>query len=296
MREIDWDDLRIFHAVAERGSLNAAAKALGVNHTTVLRRVAQLEDRLGVRLFDRLPTGYVLTAAGEEIRDAARAMADTVAAVDRKITGKDLRLEGSVRIATADSLALSILPPLLKAFHAAYPGIVIELAVANTFANLTRRAADVAIRPTNSPPDTLIGRKVGSIGYAVYGTKRVAAGFDLKKPLDHPWLALDDELADTTGGTWLRTHLPALRPVLRADSFVALRDAARAGLGVALLPCYLGDSAPDLMRASTPIKGITTDLWMLTHEDLRHTARVKAVMDSIGDALIASRAVLSGAR
>lgn len=294
MRGLDWDDLRIFHAVAEHGSLNAAAKVLHVNHTTVLRRIGAFEDQLGVRLFERLPSGYVLTPAGEELLAAASGMADTVAAVERKVKGQDLRLEGELRVTTTDSLGMSILPAILKDFHRAYPGITVELATTNVFVNLTRRAADIAIRPTNDPPDTLVGRKVATIRYAVYATKRMAAGFNLKQPATHPWVMLDQGLADTTAGKWLRSTCPNLAPVLRADSFVSLREAARAGIGVALLPCYLGDTNHDLARAWAPIPGLTTDLWLLTHEDLRRTARIKAFMDHVGSALIALRSLISG--
>src|SRR5918993_5806376 len=124
---IDWEDLRFVLAVADANSLAAAARALGVNHTTVLRRVNAFEERLGLRLFERLPTGYVLTPGGEELLAAARAMADTVAALERRLQGRDLRLEGELRVATTDTLMASVLPEVLAAFRERHPGILVEV-------------------------------------------------------------------------------------------------------------------------------------------------------------------------
>lgn len=144
---IDWDDLRFALAVATEGSVAAAARAMSVNHSTVLRRIGAFEKRLGVRLFDRLPTGYVLTAGGEELIASARRMDETVTALERKLAGRDLHLSGTLRVTTADTLAGSILPKIVAGFRAANPGIVVELAVSNAMFNLTKRDADVALRP-----------------------------------------------------------------------------------------------------------------------------------------------------
>src|SRR5918997_5171671 len=157
---MDWEDLRYALAVADASSLAAAARGLGVNHTTVLRRVNGFEERLGLRLFDRLPTGYALTAGGEELLAAARRMAETVTELERKLSGQDLRLEGTLRVTTTDTLMAPLLPPVLARFRALHPGIVVEVATANAFANLTRRDADVAIRPALEPPETLVGRRI----------------------------------------------------------------------------------------------------------------------------------------
>jgi DNA-binding transcriptional LysR family regulator len=147
MTQLEWDDLRYVLAVATSGSLAGAARNLGVNHTTVLRRIGAFEQRLGLRLFERLPTGYVLTAGGEELITAARHIDDTVTALERKLAGQDLRLSGVLRITTTDTLMGSILPEILAEFRDSHPGIAIEVAISNLMFNLTRRDADVAIRP-----------------------------------------------------------------------------------------------------------------------------------------------------
>jgi DNA-binding transcriptional LysR family regulator len=294
LRGLAWDDLRIFLAVAEAGSLNAAAKLLAVNHTTVLRRIAAFEARVGVRLFERLPTGYLPTPAGDELLAAARSMAETVAAVERKVSGQDLRLEGEIRVTTTDTIALSLLPELLDAFRTRYPGVVVDIAMSNAFANLTKRDADVAIRPAGAPPEMLIGRKVATIAFAAYAAPTMASSFNARSFAAHPWLMPDDTLAGTAVAAWFRARHPKVQSVLRADSFVVLRDAARAGLGYAVLPCYLGDLSPGLARAAAPIKGLTTDLWLLTHEDLRRTARVRAFLEVAGEMLAARRSLIAG--
>lgn len=296
MTRIDWDDLRYVLAVAAEGSLAGAARALGVNHTTVLRRVGAFEARLGLRLFERLPAGYVLTAGGEELIDAARRIDETVAGLERKLMGRDLQLTGSVRVTTTDSLAASLLPDILAAFRAAHPGISIELAVSNMMFNLTRRDADVAIRPSLDAPEALIGRRVSALAFAVYaspaflGTSHIEPE-DFKR---YTWVAPDDSLADTSILRWMRTALPDAEVALQADSLLALCHAAAAGLGLAALPCYLGDTSPGLLRVSPPIEEMATALWLLTHADLRRTARVRAFMGFAADAFMRQRALLEG--
>lgn len=159
----NWDDLRVFLAVARAGSLSGAARALSVNHSTVFRRIGAFEAALGVRLFERQSDGYLLTPAGEELRDGALRIEEEIASLSRKVAGQDLRLSGAVRVTTIDMLAFGLLPRHLARFRDAYPGIEIELVVGNTMLNLSRREADVALRVGNTPPETLVGRRVGRL-------------------------------------------------------------------------------------------------------------------------------------
>jgi DNA-binding transcriptional LysR family regulator len=291
-RHIEWDDLRYVLAVAEHGGLAAAARVLGVNHTTVLRRVNGFEEAHGLRLFERLPSGYALTAGGEEMLATARRMAETVAELERRLSGQDLRLEGTLRVATTDTLMASLLPGVLARFHAAHPGIVVEVAVSNLFANLTRRDADVAIRPAASPPETLVGRRVADVAFALYAAPGLAVPGD--EDLGAAWIGLDDSLAGSTIAAWMRNALPEARIVLRCDTLVGAAAAAAAGLGVAALPCYLGDGWPGLRRIAGPVPEMTTALWVLTHEDLRRTARVSAFTEFAAEAFAARRALFEG--
>lgn len=294
---IEWDDLRYVLAVAEHGSLAAAARALGVNHTTVLRRIGVFEQRQGLRVFDRLPGGYVLTGGGEQLVGAARQVAETVAGLERRLAGQDLRLEGVLRVTTTDTLMVSILAPHLAAFRTAHPGIVLDVAISNAMFNLTKRDADVAIRPASDPPETLVGRRVSVLAFALYATPGyLAAHSDMRDLAAQSWIAPDEALADIAVARWMAT-LPKERIALRADSLVAMREAAASGMGVAALPCYLGDSDDRLIRARrAPVQEIQTALWLLTHADLRHTARVRAFTDFMAKALGQDRALLEGRR
>jgi len=297
-RGIAWDDLQFVLAVAEHGSLAAAARALRVNHTTVLRRVNAFEAAHGVRLFERLPTGYALTAGGEEMLAAARAMAEVVMALERRLAGQDLRIEGSLRVTTTDTLMASVLPEVLAGFREAHPGVAVEVSTSNLMANLTKRDADVAVRPAREVPETLVGRRVAKVAFAVYASPAYLAAHPGTAELAaHRWLAPDDTLATSSIARWMRAELPAAEVALRADSLLSLRQAALAGIGVAALPCYLGDTTPGLRRLEPePVEAMAVSLWVLTHEDLRRTARVGAFTDHVTRALGQRRALIEGAR
>ena len=297
-RGVAWDDLQYILAVAKHGSLAGAARALQVNHTTVLRRVNAFEQAQGVRLFERLPTGYTLTAGGEEMLAAAAAMAEVVAALERRLAGQDLRIEGTLRATTTDTLMGSILPGVLATFHGAYPGVRVEVSTSNLMANLTKRDADVAVRPASDAPETLVGRRVAGVAFALYASPIYLASRTATDDLTaHRWLVPDDTLATSTVARWMRAELPEADVVLRADSLLSLRQAALTGLGVAALPCYLGDTTPGLVRLRPePVAAMATALWVLTHEDLRRTARVRAFTEFVAKALARERPLLEGTR
>ncbi len=294
---MDWNDLRYVLAVADAGSLAGAARTLGVNHTTVLRRIGAFEQQLGLRLFERLPTGYVLTAGGEQLIAAARNIDATVTTLERELAGQDLRLAGTIRVTTTDTLMASILPEILAEFRGSHPGIRVEIALSNLMFNLTRREADVAIRPAGDPPDTLIGRRIAHVAFAIYASPAYLAGRRQEAQLaDHLWVAPDDSLAGTAVARWMRMRLPQAGITLAADSLLALRHAAQAGLGVAALPCYLGDTSPGLVCVHPPIPELETALWVLTHSDLRRTARIRAFTEFAANAFAQRRSLLEGGR
>lgn len=295
MHSPHWDDLRFVLAVAEAGSLAGAARSLRVNHTTVLRRLGAYEARLGVRLFERLPTGYVPSPVGEAMIAGLREVDAAIHEVERRAAGHDLRLSGTVRLATTDTLMASLLPDALALVRKNHPGIAIEVTTANAPVVLTRREADIALRPTSAPPETLIGRRIASIGYALYAAENYLATRSASPLAAHAWIGPDDSLREAAIARWLRRSLPGLLPELRADSLLGLRELARAGLGVAPLPCYLGDGVEGLARL--PGQGrieLGSALWLLTHQDLRRVARIDAVVRALADALHGQRARLEG--
>lgn len=287
----NWDDLRLFLAVAREGSLSGAARVLGITHSTVFRRIGAFEERLGVRLFERLPNGYALTQAGEEMRDSTARIEEEIAALALKVAGQDQRPSGEIRITTTDLLAVGLLPRHLAAFRTEWPGIEIKVVVADTVLDLTRREADIALRIGNPADETLVGRRVGKLGFAVYA----ATG------------PIYQEAADIQAADWIgygSAHgplsrrmarwWPEMRQVYRTNSINAAHAAARAGIGLAVLPYAIGDRDPELVREAPLPEEFFLDLWLLTHQDLRNTARVRAFLDFITTALSEDADLLEG--
>jgi DNA-binding transcriptional LysR family regulator len=294
MHRLDWDDLHHLLAVADAGSLLKAARALGVDHTTVLRRLRSFERQLGVSLFTRSPRGYALTAAGEEVASAARAIQDTVIDVERRVAGRDLRPSGLVRVTTTDTLALDVVPRALAAFAKAHAEITLELSTTTAMVDLSRRDADVAVRPATSPPPALLGRRVSGLAFALYAAPRYLEEVPARRDLDrHRWLAPDSSLASSAIARWIARHVKA-EPVARADTYTALAHLAAAGLGVTALPCFVGDVRPGLSRVRGVIPELTSELWVLTHADLRTTARVRVLTEHLVATLAAERPLLEG--
>jgi DNA-binding transcriptional LysR family regulator len=287
----DWDDLRIFLAVARAGSLSGAARTLGVTHSTVFRRIGAFETRLGARLFDRLSGGYALTAAGEEMRDSVLRIEEEIAALALKVTGQDQRLSGMIRITTTDLLAVGVLPRHIAAFRAEWPGIEIEVVVADTVLDLTLREADVALRIGSPVQETLVGRRVGRLAFAVYA----ASGPSPRTPGDPgdgEWIGYGSAhgpLSRNLAHWW-----PQMRQVYRTNSIIAAHAAARAGIGLATLPCVLADCDAELVRADSLPQDFMLDLWLLTHEDLRNTTRIRIFLDFMAAALAADADLLEG--
>ncbi len=284
----DWDDLRLFLAVARAGSLSGAARTLGVTHSTVFRRIGAFEARLGVRLFDRMPGGYALTAAGEEMRNSVLRIEEQIAALALKVTGQDQRPSGMIRITTTDLLAVGLLPRHIAVFRAEWPGIEIEVVVADTVLDLTRREADVVLRIGNPVQETLVGRRVGRLAFAVYA----ASGPSAREPGDSDWIGYGSAhgpLSRSLARWW-----PQMRQVFRTNSIIAAHAAARAGIGLAALPCVLADCDPELVRAASLPEDFMLDLWLLTHEDLRNIARVRIFLDFMAAALAANADLLEG--
>ncbi len=291
---MNWDNLRYALSVAEKGSIAAAARELGVNRTTVLRRINAFEKSINVRLFERIDSEYTLTPEAEQLLSAARAVSATINELERKIIGRELKLEGVVRVTTTDSLLLSVIGAPMASFTALHPHIHLELVITNSVLNLMRRDADVAIRPSLSPPELLIGRRVCELGFGVYGAHAYLAGNPSRDIASHRWLAADDSMSRSPPGRWVQANVPDEAVVMRADSFVALQVAAEQGLGLAILPCCIADTSAGLQRVRCESADMTIGLWVLTHEDLRSSARVHAFTEHIARALKAQSEVLAG--
>ncbi len=293
MHRIRWDDLQIVKAVAECGSASAAATALGVNHATILRRVSAFEKAQGVRLFERHATGYRATAAGRALLQATRVMHATVEDIQRSLLGQDERLSGSVRLTTTDTIIAAGLGQHLQKFQAKHPDIIVHLTITNRRLDIARLDAEVSVRPSQNPPEALVGRRVCGLAFAVY----TATGDRPRSMKDIVrWIGIDNELRNSPVDGWSNDHIPMERIVMRADSFAAIRELVRTGAGAAVLPCCLGDQCPDLCRIGDPIHELDTGLWVLTHRDLKSAAKVSALSDFLAKALRGDRRLMEGQR
>jgi DNA-binding transcriptional LysR family regulator len=282
---VDWNDLRLVLAICRAGTLSGAARALGVNHSTVFRRINAIERNLDVRLFDRQANGYVMTEAGEAVPRAAESVDDQVHQLNRELLGRDLRLEGTLRITSPEGVAIKILTPLLAAFGAEHPGIQMELITTSDPLQLSRREADVAVRVTRKPPDNLIGRRICKFRFALYGSRAYLAKHRHTDLEDHQWILTEESFEQLPAPLWKKKERTAARIAFTSNNVMVTIAAAQEGLGVAPLPCFLGDQQRGLVRLGGPLETLTMDLWILTHPDLRFTARVKALTRYLADAL-----------
>lgn len=295
LHSIAWDDVRLVHAVAEARSLPAAAARLGVNHSTVFRRLRQLEAMLGLALFERHRSGYVPTAAGEAMVALATRVDADITGVTRRLAGLAPVPEGEVRIATSDSLLAELLLPMLARFRQAHPAIRLDIVTGNMALNLSRRDADIALRATSSPPDTLVGRRLARLAWALYGPLDEADPPPLARLLEEArWLSLSDALGHLAPARFLRGQVPEARIAGRFDSVQALTLATRVGMGIAHLPCFAGDASPMLRRLSPPEPDFATDLWLLTHPDLRHAPRIRILLDYLAEEIAGMRGLIEG--
>jgi DNA-binding transcriptional LysR family regulator len=297
----DWNEPRLVLAVQRTGTLTGAAKSLGIDHSTAFRRLNALEERLAVRLFERLPGGvYLPTSAGERMATAAERMEDEALALDRDIAGRDHRLSGRLRVTCSETLAYRLLTRHLAVFRREHPGIVVELVIDNRVLSLPRRESDIALRPTRPKQGDLWGRKLAGVAWGVYGARAllqstqtpILVAEDLSA---HAVIGWGEGTASIAAADWLSRTVRAEAFVYRANSMVNQMLAARAGIGLAVLPCFLGDAEPDLARAlPQPVPELMGELWIVTHADLKDTARVRVFFDLVGGGLIGERDLIEG--
>jgi DNA-binding transcriptional LysR family regulator len=285
MQHINWDNLRYVLMVANKGSIASAARELDVNRSTVLRRINTFQQDLNCRIFDRGDAGYVLTPEAEKMIDAAREVENTLFNMQRQIAGHELKLEGELRVTTTDTFMLSLLGPHLASFQQTHPHIVVEVLMTNNILDLNRRDADVAIRPTRSPDAGLVGRRLCDVDFGVYATRELLQSVDREQIFEARWIGFIDSLMQTPIGAWLGSTVDIRNICLRCDSFVAVRVAAEAGIGLALLPRLLGDSSAQLERLDVDTRELTIGLWALAHPDLARSARVHAFIVHLSQAL-----------
>lgn len=294
---MDWDYLRYVHALTKGGTLVRAGEILGVHQTTVLRRLDQMEEELGVPLFERNRDGLVLTPAGELAYQEADRLSVDMKNLERRLSGEEAEPEGRVRVVTTDSLLNGLLAPMLAELMAAHPGIEVEALSCTDVAGLTQRESDLVLRPTNQPQQTMVGERVGCIESAIYG----GAQYLKKSPFDesdlpgtHVWVIPDESFVHLATGRWYRRNLRRAGATLRCNSLYGMFSLIRADSGLGVLPCYLGDRADDLVRLSEPLDGESIDLWLLAQPDQRRMARVRVAQDFLTERLMTLQPLLEG--
>lgn len=274
---MNWDDLRLFLAVARSGSISSGARQLDLQHSTVSRRMRKLEKELRVRLFDKVPSGYTLTSEGKALKARAADIERAFLAVDDTLAGKDQHPSGPLRVTAIDNMASTILMPMFARFSQSYPDICLHLMVSNTDVSLSQREADIAIRLTNTPPDTLIGKRVATVSSAIYGSRNYLRRLH-EKGNEAEWIGVD---CCQFHRSWTRQECNKATHRFSVDDTLLTQAALREGLGIAILPCFMGDTDPALARYSEPRPEWDLGLWVLNHPDLKRTARVLAFRDFI---------------
>ncbi|MEM9634657.1 MAG: LysR family transcriptional regulator [Pseudomonadota bacterium] len=275
---LEWADIPFVLAVCEQGSLSGAARKLGVNHSTVFRRIEGVEARVGVKLFERLSQGYVMTAAGEHFYRNALQLRDGMNTIQRELGGRDLRLEGPLRVTTTDSLIYRLSAVVVE-FQQEYPDIELDVICDTRPFDLMQRDADVALRPTSHPPDHWLGRNLLPITFATYAHKDYWHAFREKPAEDQRWVVLNDKLNRTSMGQIMDLHRARETPVTTANTMMSVFNLVRSGLGLAVMPCYVCATSKDLVRIRDAPSRFNSELWLLAHPDMRRNAKVHAFLE-----------------
>jgi DNA-binding transcriptional LysR family regulator len=295
----DWNDLRHFLAVARQGSTIAAAKSLRLSQSTVHRRLAELEKRIGRHLVVRHATGYRLTELGAELRPLVEQVEKAIGAIERYLAAADETPTGAVRVTCSESIGYRLVQSqLLETFHNGHPGMRVELLMSDQFLDIAKGEADVAIRAGIPNEEKLVGRKIADVPWALYGSRaylkrngRIARIEDIAA---HAVIGFDGDIRDHHAAKWLRSVAPSARIVARSNTVPGLLMSVRSGAGLAPLPIPLAMRETELERVLGPLPGLYSPIYLLTHPDLRHMPRISAFFDFIVAEIEQVRSVLMG--
>jgi DNA-binding transcriptional LysR family regulator len=295
----DWNDLRHFLAVARHGSTIRAAKALGMNQSTVQRRIAALERQLGQRLFERRSDGYRLTRLGEELRPIAERVETDVTDFTRHSASSDVELVGTIRVTCPETAGYRIMKsPILEAFHARYPGLRVEMVMVDRVLDLARGEADIAFRTSDPKDDALVARKVAEVPWAVFASRAYLDRRGAPKTVDeigsHDVVQFDGPIAEHPGARWLKKVAPHARIAARCTSTPALVLAVKSGAGISPLPVIAVEGEPEVVRLFDSIPELRLPFYLLIHRDMQRTPRVRAFCDFVAGEMKAFRELLVG--
>ena len=296
---MQWDDLRVFLAVAQAGSLRRAARVLRLGQPTVVRRLRQLERGLGARLFERTPDGHRLTRNGQDLLPMAQSMAEAATTIDRRRATFGDETTGVVRLAAGEWVSW-FLAPHLTGLARHHPDLTVELVETHNEPDLDRREADLFVRHGLPARGHLVRVGLGTMAAAIYG----AAGLVEAQPAARtdarwracPWVAYDAPHEYFRTMAWLSARIGERRPRVRASRFALQLQAIRAGAGLGILPCFVGDADPTLVRLTAPVSDLAHDQWLIVHPDLKSAPRVRVMMDWLRATFREARSVLAGRR
>ncbi len=295
----DWDDLRHLIAVSRHGSTLAAAKALGVNQSTVHRRLAELETRVGLALVKRHPSGYRLSELGETLIGDVLSVETAVMGLERKVRALKHDLKGVIRLTCPEPTVSRIVATgLLDRFYERYPGLTVEFVTSDRYLDIAKGEADVAFRSGEPADDSLVGRKICDSVWAIYASRSYVQQHgrpgSIAELADHALIGFDGIMQNHRVAKWLPLAVPNARIVNRNNSMLGTLSAVKAGVGVAPLPTTLGDAEDTLIQVLPPVRELTRSWYLLTHPDLRRTPRIAAFVDQVLDDIPALRTALIG--
>lgn len=289
---MDWNDIKIFLALVRYGSVRAAAIKLDVSHSTVARRIDSFEAHLGVRLFERQSTGFAITPAGEDVLANAEGVENIVHDLELRVLGRDQSLSGNIHLTTMDFLATHLLMPHLAEFSLLYPDINLEVSTTYDALDMSKREADVALRCTKKSPEHLVGKRVATLYMAAYASKSYLNSNQLGMDSSACWIGYNEE---SPHPKWVKdSDYPHLSARGNFESLLLQLEAAKSGMGIGMLPCLIGDSEKNLSRLPLSHPKPVSDLWLLTHRDVRTTARLRVFTKFLASAIASEQARLEG--
>ncbi|EKG38370.1 LysR family transcriptional regulator [Pseudomonas syringae] len=290
--EISHADLSLVLALVRGRTLARAADLLQVDVSTVFRSIRRLEAALGAALFEKNRRGYIPTDTAQAMAEQAERAEQALAAARIALQQGEQVVSGTVRLTCTDAVLHSLLLPALADFMPQYPALTLELATSNAFANLSRRDADIALRLTNTPPEHLIGRCLGSADYFICGRPEYREALT-QNPASLPWISPDDSMPDHTSVIWRKQAFPGVLPSYRCSNMSAVSQLVAAGLGVAALTGFTVEGLGAVERLSGPLEGCRTDLWLLTRPDCRALRSVQTLLEALAPRLRAALQVSS---
>ncbi|WP_262689490.1 LysR family transcriptional regulator [Kordiimonas aestuarii] len=295
---LDWEDLKYFLAMAEHGSLSAAARKLNVSQPTLSRRLTALEENIGAELFARTRAGLEMTLLGEQMRHHARHMQDDVHAMERLVTGHDSSLSGSVMISCIEAIGAMWLVQKLGNFIEQYPGITVDVKVDNAVSDLLRREADIALRMFRPVQNDLVAKRTVTMNYGYYASKSYLETRGkpqaLKELKEHNFILPHDEILTQTKTDPRKVYSLSRSATFRSNSMMALATAVESGFGIGAYSCVMAVDKPDLVRLFDDLTVFSTDIWLVSHAELRRSARIRAMYDYLGDMLTSHNDAFAG--